>query len=62
MSALREYDYNCFPVVENRHQRVLLGTVHRCVFSENFTVAHRVENITLALNSLHLGLRKQQNG
>lgn len=29
MSALRDYDHNCFPVVEDREQRVLLGTVYR---------------------------------
>lgn len=32
MSVLRDYDHNCFPVVEDRDQRVLLGTVHRYVY------------------------------
>lgn len=34
MSALRDYDHNCFPVVEDCDQRVLLGTVHRCAIAE----------------------------
>ncbi|CAM9177656.1 unnamed protein product, partial [Laminaria digitata] len=29
MSILRDYDHNCFPVVENSDQRVLLGVVYR---------------------------------
>lgn len=29
MSVLRDYDHNCFPVVENNDQRVLLGVVYR---------------------------------
>ncbi|CAM9787116.1 unnamed protein product [Ectocarpus sp. 6 AP-2014] len=29
MTILRDYDHNCFPVVEDRDQRVLLGVVHR---------------------------------
>eukprot|EP00903_Cladosiphon_okamuranus_P010912 g10308.t1 len=29
MSVLRDYDHNCFPVVEDRDQRVLLGVVYR---------------------------------
>ncbi|CAN0040291.1 unnamed protein product [Hapterophycus canaliculatus] len=29
MSILRDYDHNCFPVVEDREQPVLLGVVHR---------------------------------
>lgn len=31
MTVLRDYDHNCFPVVEDRDQRVLLGVVHRYV-------------------------------
>lgn len=33
LSALRDYDHNCFPVVEDRDQRVLLGTVYRSVYN-----------------------------
>lgn len=29
MTILRDYDHNCFPVVEDRDQRVLLGVVYR---------------------------------
>ena len=36
MSILRDYDHNCFPVVEDRDQRVLLGVVYRYVFTAVF--------------------------
>lgn len=29
LSILRDYNHNCFPVVEHRDQRVLLGVIHR---------------------------------
>lgn len=29
MTILRDYDHNCFPVVEDRDHRVLLGVVYR---------------------------------